>query len=59
MLYDMILFNYMLPKKDKYWVIELKIPLNDILLYISNGYDEEFIINEDYANNNSILLKQT
>jgi hypothetical protein len=40
---------HVLPKRKQYWVVELTIPLNQILLYLPNGYDEEVIIGTDLA----------
>ncbi len=35
---------WMLPRNDKWWVVELTLPLDDILLYLSHGTDEEVIV---------------
>lgn len=47
--------SFILPKREKYWVIELEIKLNDILLYVPEGFDDEFIINIKDAKKSKLI----
>jgi len=36
--------SFRLPKNTQFWIVELTVSIQDILLYLPHGYDEEFII---------------
>ncbi len=46
---------FVLPKRDQYWVMELTVPLKDILLYIDGGGDEECIVSKEDARRGEII----
>jgi hypothetical protein len=51
--------SYMLPKRRQYWVVELTIPLSEILLYLPNGGDEEVIVSAETAKKAKVIKQVT
>ena len=47
--------SFMLPKNSLFWIVELTVRIDDILLYLPHGYDEEFILPVTLANQAKVI----
>jgi hypothetical protein len=47
--------TFRLPERDQYWITELTIPLDNILLYLPHGGDEEVIVSADDARKAKVI----
>ena len=47
--------TFRLPERDQYWITELTIPLDSILLYLPHGNDEEVIVSTDVARHAKVI----
>ena len=48
---------YMLDTRDSYWIVQLETTLNEILLYLPFGCDEEVIVSKKDAKNAKLILQ--
>lgn len=48
---------FRLPLRDQYWIVKLTIPLDDILMYLPHGSDEEVIISTEDAKKAEVVVQ--
>lgn len=47
--------TFKLPENERFWIIEITVPLDGILLYLSGGGDDEFVVPKSYLKTAKIV----